>query len=225
MVISLTFSTIGYLTTFTTKTSALLVLFYELLLQSFGHFDHYRMSGVCCLIVLAFSRCGDGFSVDSLPGKAKRKGELAYGYPILLMQLLIALTHFSSALIKLLAFPLPAIRDYLSAVAILFLAWELLFPLGVFWRRVRWWFLGAGIVLHLSTLFLMNIFSPYQLAMYVVFVDWPKVAAALSRTRCLRRLSSWWRNFRSVPEYFPDTLTVYFFGMVTVDSVRQWCRK
>ena len=236
MVISLAFSTIGYLTPLTTKTSAMLVLFYEGLLRSFGHFNHDEMLGVYCLIVLAFSPCGDGFSVDSLAVKKDKKGEIAYGYPILLMRLLVAWTYFSSALIKLryaglsyfakdnlpalaiahsldnlhdthfrFAFSLPAIRDYMPAVVILVVIWELLFPLAVFWKRVRWWILGAGFVFHLSTLFLMNIFFPYQLAMYLVFVDWPKVADALARSRLLQRASSWWRNFRSVPEEFPDT--------------------
>lgn len=236
MAVSLVCSTIGYLTPLTTKTSALLVLFYQGLLRSFGQFNHDEMLGVYCLIVLAFSPCGDGFSVDSLAKKRVNKGELAYGFPILLMQLLVAWTYLSSALIKLrvaglsyfdkdslpvlaimhsldnlhdthfrFAFSLPAIRDYLPAVVILVVLWELLFPLAVFWKRVRWWFLGAGIVFHLSTLFLMNVFFPYQLAMYVVFVDWPKVAEALARSRLVRRVSSWWRNFRSVPEVFPDT--------------------
>jgi predicted DCC family thiol-disulfide oxidoreductase YuxK len=236
MVISLACSTIGYLTPLTIKTSALFVLFYEGLLRSFGHFNHDEMLGVYCLIVLAFSPCGDAFSVDSLGVRNDKKGELAYGYPILLMRLLVAWTYFSSALIKLrfaglgyfdkdnlpalaithsldnlhdthfrFAFSLPAIRDYLPPVLILVIIWELLFPLAVFWKRVRWWFLGVGIVFHLSTLFVMNVFFPYQLAMYVLFVDWPKVAAALARTRLLQRVSSWWRNFRSVPEDFPDT--------------------
>src|SRR5688572_16932683 len=40
MVISLSLSTVGYLTTVTTKSSASLVLFYEGLLRSFGHFNH-----------------------------------------------------------------------------------------------------------------------------------------------------------------------------------------
>ena len=233
MVISLTFSTIGYLTPLSTKTSALLVLFYEGLLRSFGHFNHDEMLGVYCLIVLAFSPCGDAFSVDSLAG-SRKKGEVAYGFPILLMRILLAWTYFSSALIKLrvaglgyfskdnlpalailhsldnlhdtqfrVAFSLPAIRDYLPAVVIVVVLWELLFPLAVFWKRVRWWILGAGIVFHLSTLFVMNIFFPYQLAMYVVFVDWDKVANALANTRLLRGISSWWRDFRAPPEELP----------------------
>lgn len=235
MVISLSMSTIGYLTTLTTKTSALLVLFYEGLLRSFGHFNHDEMLGVYCLVVLAFSPCGDSFSVDALARRKASKGELAYGYPILLMQLLVAWTYFSSALIKFrvaglsyfskdnlpalailhsldnlhdtqfrFAFSLPAIRDYLPFVVAMVVLWELLFPLAVFWKRVRWWFFGIGVVFHVSTMFLMNIFFPFQLGMYAVFVDWSKVAAWLGNSRFLRRPITWWLEFRSVPEQFPD---------------------
>lgn len=235
MVLSLSFSTIGYLTPLTTKTSALLVLFYQGLLRSLGHFNHDEMLGVYYLIVLAFSPCGDAYSVDSLPGKRARKSEFAYGFPILLMWLLMAWVYFSSALIKLrvaglsyfsadnlpalaimhsldnlhdtqfrFAFWLPSVRQYLPFAVGLVLLWELLFPLTVFWKRVRWYLLGIGVVFHLSTLFLMNIFFPYQLAMYLVFVDWPRVAAWLANTRMLRRASLRWRDFRSVPEEFPN---------------------
>ena len=235
MVLSLSLSTIGYLTPLTTKTSALLVLFYQGLLRSLGHFNHDEMLGVYYLIILAFSPCGDGFSVDSLPGRRAKKPEFAYGFPILLMWLLMAWVYFSSSLIKLrvagltyfsadnlpvlaimhsldnlhdtqfrFAFWLPAIRQYLPVAVGFVLLWELLFPLGVFWKRVRWYFLGIGVVFHLSTLFLMNIFFPYQLAMYLVFVDWPRVTAWIANTRILRRVSSWWRNFRAVPEEFPN---------------------
>src|SRR6185503_17918037 len=148
----------------------------------------------------------------------------AYAYPILLMQLLMAWTYFSSALIKLrvaglkylstdnlpalaifhsldnlhdthfkLAFWLPQIRAYLPYAVGLVLVWELLFPLAVFWRRMRWWILGAGVVFHLSTLFLMNIFFPHQLVLYLLFVDWDKLARRFtvrSRTVPLNRRNS-----------------------------------
>lgn len=234
MALSLLFSAVGYLTTWTTKSSALLVLFYEGLLRSFGHFNHDEMLGVYCLIVLAFAPCGDGSSVDALARRKANKSELAYGYPILLMQLLVAWSYFSSALIKLrvaglgyfgkdnlpalailhsldnlhdthfrFAFSLPALRDYLPAVVVLVVLWELLFPVAVFWKRVRWPILTIGVVFHLSTLFLMNIFFPFHLAMYSVFVNWPGVAAWLGSNRFLRSPISWWRKFRSVPEEFP----------------------
>ena len=218
MVLSLALSTAGCLTSILTKTSLLLVLFYQGLVRSFGHFNHDEMLGVYYLIILAFTPCGDGFSVDSWwRSRGKYKQGFAYGYPILLMRLLMAWVYFSSALIKLrvaglgyfsvdnlpalaiyhslddlhdthfrLAFWLPAVRAYLPFLVALVLLWELLFPLAVFWKRARWWILGIGVVFHLSTLFLMNIFFPNQLAMYLVFVDWSRVAKRLSERVKLR---------------------------------------
>jgi HTTM domain len=204
MVLSLLLSAVGFLTVVTTKTSFLLVLFYQGLLRSFGHFNHDEMVAVYFLLVLAFTPCGDAFSIDSWLRKTKKeRPSFAYAYPILLMQLLLAWTYFSSALIKLrvagwkylsadnlpslaifhsldnlhdtgfrLAFWLPQVKAYLPFAVGFVLVWELLFPLAIFWRRVRWWILGMGIIFHLSTLFFMNIFFPHQLAMYLVFVNW-----------------------------------------------------
>ena len=206
MVLSLLLGTLGLLTVVTTKTSFLLVLFYQGLLRSFGHFNHDEMVAVYFLLVLAFTPCGDAFSIDSrLRKTARERPPFAYAYPILLMQVLMAWTYFSSALIKLriaglkylsvdnlpalaifhsldnlhdtafrFAFWLPQVKAYLPFAVGLVLVWELLFPLAIFWRRIRWWILGVGIVFHLSTLFLMNIFFPHQLAMYLVFVNWDK---------------------------------------------------
>ena len=202
MVLSLLLSTAGFLTAVSTKTSFLLVLFYQGLLRSFGHFNHDEMLAVYCLAVLAFTPCGDAFSLDSRMARKERTA-FAYAYPILLMQLLIAWSYFSSALIKLrvaglkylspdnlpalaifhsldnlhdthfrFAFWLPQVKTWLPFAVALVLVWELAFPLAVFWRRLRWWILGFGIIFHLSTLFLMNIFFPHQLAMYLIFVDW-----------------------------------------------------
>ncbi|HEX7334799.1 MAG TPA: HTTM domain-containing protein [Pyrinomonadaceae bacterium] len=204
MVLSLLLSTAGFLTVVSTKTSLLLVLFYQGLLRSFGHFNHDEMLAVYCLAVLAFTPCGDAFSLDSRKTK-KERPPFAYAYPILLMQLLVAWSYFSSALIKLrvaglkylspdnlpalaifhsldnlhdthfrLAFWLPQVRSWLPFAVALVLIWELAFPLAVFWRRVRWWILGFGIVFHILTLFLMNIFFPHHLAMYLIFVDWDR---------------------------------------------------
>src|SRR5687767_8549675 len=212
MVLSLALSTAGFLTSITTKTSFLLVLFYQGLVRSFGHFNHDEMLGVYCLAVLAFTPCGDDFSFDHwLRRTQKRLPPWAYAYPILLMQLLMAWTYFSSALIKIrvaglkylsednlpalaifhsldnlhdthfkLAFWLPQLRSYLPYAVGLVLVWELLFPLAVFWRRARWWILGVGIVFHLSTLFVMNIFFPHQLVLYLIFLDWDSVATRFS---------------------------------------------
>lgn len=102
LVVSLLLSTAGFFTRISTKTSFLLVLFYQGLLRSFGHFNHDEMLGVYCLAVLAFTPCGDEFSLDKRLGKeTKDRPRFAYAYPILLMQLLMAWVYFSSVLIKL----------------------------------------------------------------------------------------------------------------------------
>jgi hypothetical protein len=229
LVMSLLLSTAGLLTVVSTKTSLLLVVFYQGLLRSFGHFNHDEMLGLYCLAVLAFTPCGDAFSLDSrlatkikagtpqestkiTKGSVKERPSFAYAYPNLLMQLLMAWTYFSSALIKLrvgglkylsidnlpslaifhsldnlhdtdfrFAFLLPHVKVYLPFAVALVLIWELLFPAAIFWRRARWWILAIGIVFHLSTMFLMNIFFPHQLAMYLIFVDWDRVAAWCER--------------------------------------------
>jgi len=204
MIVSLLFSTVGFLTVVSTKTSLLLVLLYQGLLRSFGHFNHDEMLAVYCLAVLAFTPCGDTVSIDSrLSGTKKQRPFFAYAYPILLMQLLMAWSYFSSALIKLrvaglsylssdnlpalailhsldnlhdtdfrLAFKLPAIKSYLPLAVGFILVWELVFPLAIFWRRIRWWILGVGIAFHISTLLLMNIFFPHHLVLYLIFVNW-----------------------------------------------------
>ena len=210
MLVSLLLSTAGFLTRFSTRTSLLLVLFYQGLLRSFGHFNHDEMIAIYFLVVLAFTPCGDAFSIDNWLSRrgrtAPQRPAFAYAYPILLMQLLLAWAYFSSALIKLrvagwkylspdnlpalaifhsldnlhdtafrAAFWLPQVREYLPYFVAIILIWELLFPLAVFFRRVRWWILVIGIVFHVSTLFLMNIFFPHQLLMYVIFINWDRL--------------------------------------------------
>ncbi len=212
MVLSLLLSTMGFLTSVSSKTSLMLVVFYQGLVRSFGHFNHDEMLGVYYLAVLAFTPCGDRFSLDSWMRNSRERPLFAYAYPILLMQLLMGWAYFSSALIKLrvaglkylsidnfpslaifhsldnlhdtgfrLAFWLPQVRHYLPFAVGLVLLWELLFPLAIFWRRLRWLILGTGVVFHVSTLFLMNIFFPHQLAMYLVFADWDAVAVRLNQ--------------------------------------------
>lgn len=215
LLLSLLLSTFGLLTSFSTKVSLLLVIFYEGLVRSFGHYNHDEMLAVYYLVVLAFVPCGDNFSLDHWLGR-KRAGQSSfiYGYPVLLMQSLMAWVYFSSALVKMrvaglkylsadnlpvlavfhsldnlhdtgfrLAFWLPQVRVVLPFVVGVVLVWELLFPVAIVWRRARWWILGFGVLFHIATLFLMNIFFPYQLAMYLIFVDWDKVGEWINRRR------------------------------------------
>jgi hypothetical protein len=76
-----------------------------------------------------------------------------------------------------LAFWLPQVREYVPFAVALVLLWEFIFPLAVFFPKVRWWIISAGIVFHLSTVFFMNIFFPHQLALYLLFVNWDKLRA------------------------------------------------
>ena len=84
MVLSLLLQHAGFLTVVSTKTSLLLVLFYQGLLRSFGHFNHDEMLAVYCLVVLAFTPCGDAFSLDSRLGAKIKKERPA---PRLLMHI------------------------------------------------------------------------------------------------------------------------------------------
>lgn len=218
MLLSLFGATIGCLTRVATTSSALLFVFYEGLLRSFSHFNHDEMPAVYILIVLALCPSGDAFSLDSWRRKApSQQPGFVYGYPILLMRVLLAWSYFSSALIKLrvaglsyfspdnlptlailhsldnlhdthfrLAFWLPQVRAYTPIFVALVVLWELSFPLAIFFKRARLIILALGVFFHLGTMFFMNIFFPYHLAMYLVFVDWPrgrrKIEALLRRT-------------------------------------------
>ena len=221
MVVSLGAATLGRFTSLATKFSAVLFVFFEGILRSFGHFNHDEMPAVYILVVLAFAPCGDGFSLDNLRNKVRLHWSVVvYGYPILLMRILLAWSYFSSALIKLrvagltylspenlsalaiehsldnlhdtqykLAFSIPQASKYSPLFVGLVLAWELLFPLAIFFRRAQFIILALGIGFHLATMFLMNIFFPYHLAMYVVFVDWGKVFAKFRLVRDRYRIS------------------------------------
>lgn len=102
LAVSLLAASLGLITSISTKSAALLFLFYEGLVRSFGLFNHDEMIGVYILVVLAFTPCGDGFSLDRMWARVKpRRPGFAYGYPILLMRILVAWSYFSSALIKL----------------------------------------------------------------------------------------------------------------------------
>lgn len=224
-------ATIGYLTPWSTKGAALLMIGYQGLLRSLRSFNHDEMLGLYILAVLAFTPCGDGFSVDRLSGPKDDRPRVRYGYPLFLMQLLLVWVYFAAGASKLQysglsyfnadnlavaaisfslgnlagtdydwAFALPRFRSVLPIALVGMVAWELLFPLALFVRRTRWWFLGSGVVFHSITGVLMNVFFKFTLAMYGVFVDWVAVGRWLLRFRPVRQGWEGWRRFREVPE-------------------------
>jgi hypothetical protein len=229
LVVSLLSASLGLFTAITTKSAALLFLFYEGLVRSFGLFNHDEMIGVYILVVLAFTRCGDGFSFDKRLGlTTPRLPGFAYGYPILLMRILVAWSYFTSAVIKMrvtglqyfsadnlpvvsiwhsldnlhesqhkLAFWLPNIRGITGAIVVVALLWELAFPLAIFSKVARRIILPFGIVFHVSTIFFMNISFPYHMAAYLVFIDWPRVASRIARSKIFQALRP--SQTRSVP--------------------------
>ncbi len=64
----------GLFTPVSTKAAALIFIFYQGLLRSFTHFNHDEMPAVFVLFVLAFTPCGDAFSVDALRAAGRAKG-------------------------------------------------------------------------------------------------------------------------------------------------------
>ncbi len=121
LVVSLAAASAGFLTSASTKSAALLFLFYQGLVRSFGHFNHDEMPVVYMLIALAFTPCGDAWSIDSLLHRSRtRLGDVAYGFPILLLRGLLAWSYFSSAVIKMRVTGLEYFNsDNLPTVAIL----------------------------------------------------------------------------------------------------------
>ena len=121
LVVSLAAASAGFLTSASTKTAALLFLFYQGLVRSFGHFNHDEMPVVYMLIALAFTPCGDAWSIDSLLHRTRtRVGDVVYGFPILLLRGLLAWSYFSSAVIKMRVTGLEYFNsDNLPTVAIL----------------------------------------------------------------------------------------------------------
>ena len=223
---------IGYCTKFTLPLATALVIFTQGILRSFGHYNHDEMVGIYCLIILPCSPCADGAAIDAL-ARPKTRASWIYGYPILLMQLVMAWSYFSAGLLKLrlgglayfsqdhlpvvaiqhsldnlhdtnfkLAFLLPAVRELTPWASALAVAWEILFPAAVFFRRLTPWFLGVGVLFHLSTMALLNITFPTQCALYLIFVNWKWAGSWFAKFGSIGRAVAGWRTFAGFTEVF-----------------------
>ncbi|NIP31162.1 MAG: hypothetical protein GTO02_15725 [Candidatus Dadabacteria bacterium] len=104
---SLFFSSIGILTRINTIISFLFGIYLLGIINSFGKASHAECLMLVVLLVLAFSRCGDGFSVDKLiRDKFYRNKNIKiiqgeYIWPIKLIMVLLTLAFFSAGMSKL----------------------------------------------------------------------------------------------------------------------------
>jgi predicted DCC family thiol-disulfide oxidoreductase YuxK len=101
LLISLFMSTVGWWTWVTAKSSALLVVLYEGVLNSLGGSSQNEMAAVTVLVLLAFLPCGDAFSLDALAGPRMSRPRSAYRYPVALTRVLVAWVYVSNALLIL----------------------------------------------------------------------------------------------------------------------------
>ena len=100
-------SALGLATRVSTAGTAILAPYLLGLPQNFGKIQHADAILVFAMAILAFSRCGDGWSVDSLIRAARRplappplpSGE--YTWPIRMMWLLMSLIFFAAGVAKL----------------------------------------------------------------------------------------------------------------------------
>jgi len=94
----------------------------------------------------------------------------------------------------------------MTVAIVLVLLWEFLFPLALFSKTARRIILSAGVVFHIGTLLFMNVFFPYHLAAYVVFIDWPRLASQVKGSGLFQSLSGYFEGrFRSRPKSEPGS--------------------
>jgi Vitamin K-dependent gamma-carboxylase len=218
LIVALLAGCVGFLTRFSTVASLLLVGLHQGVLRSFGHFNHDEMAPLLCLAILAASPCGEGFAVDARRKPRQRTRSFVYGYPIALMQMVIAWSYCTSGLLKLrlggweyfgpesliaictahsldnlhdtqfrLAFHLQRIQSFVPLLLAGAVAWEVLFPLGMVFRRLLPWFLAIGVLFHVSTMLMLNITFPTHLATYLVFAPWDRIRLSARRSGWLKR--------------------------------------
>jgi predicted DCC family thiol-disulfide oxidoreductase YuxK len=81
------------------------------------------------------------------------------------------------------AFRLVAYRQYVPYLLMAGVAWEVLFPLGVFWRRTRWFYLALGVLMNVAFFFAFNRILQVQLAMYLIFIPWVELGRRIPHPR------------------------------------------
>jgi hypothetical protein len=108
--VALGFSFVGLFTRFSTFTSFALGVYLLGLPNNFGKTHHSDAIVVLVMGILALSRCGDGWSIDQLIWKTRRKNAPSvkrpvlsgeYRWPVRLVQVLITLVFFGAGVSKI----------------------------------------------------------------------------------------------------------------------------
>lgn len=185
---------------------------------SYGEVHHTDVLVSLFLLFLAFSPSGKRLSVDAaLQRKAEDAPTDRAAWPLRLTQVLLAWSYFSNAVAKLAYSGLEWMNGYtlqqqlLStsiqwdrplgvwlarqhstcvALSIGTLAFELLFPLALVWRRARTVLLAAGVAFHVLILLAMNVAFLQHIVLYAVFVDFERWGAPRRRSARLRATSA-----------------------------------
>ena len=115
------------------------------------------------------------------------------------------------------AFLMPQFQELIPVATAVALGWEILFPLSLIFRSLLPWFLCSGLMFHVGTMLIMNITFPNQVAMYMVFVNWPsvfarlgaltrRVRASLALDRPSQEENSVAGRYWGIPEVFPGLI-------------------
>lgn len=200
--VALALACVGLFTQVATATSFLLGIYLLGLTNNFGKASHTANLLVVTIGILAFSRCGDGCSLDALRRGTPGIPSGEYRWPVRAVWMAMALVFFGAAISKwqrtglewvtsdrlaiLLAqwshrptSPPSALRAYIashsglaSALAGLTLAVETLFPLALLHRRARVVLPALAFGTQLGITAVMGIWFEPYLASYVFWVPW-----------------------------------------------------
>lgn len=106
--VALFFAALGLLTRFSVVTALLSGSYLLWLPHNFGKINHGDAVIILSMLILAFSRCGDSFSVDSWwrrrrsrDGRALASESPEYRWPVRLIQVLLTLVFFGAGVSKL----------------------------------------------------------------------------------------------------------------------------
>jgi hypothetical protein len=172
-------------------------------------------------LLLMVSSCGAALSLDRRRrGKPFWSAEIQPRWALRLLQIQLSLIYLSSVLVKMLGDSWPqgtavsyALRledmlilrapqwisdDPLVTNVLTWATLALEFAIGILvWsRRLRWWVLGAGVVMHVSIMVSIGVgfFTPAMLVLYLAFVPPSRVHRV---SRDVRRLLSRVRDHRN----------------------------